>query len=1257
MSHLSNTDAHAYQAGQFVYPAHFGVLALLVLILLGYFLQLTYRQTLEGLSSNSFNESIVLASKIDSTFRRVSNATQLVVEKIIPGAESKVEPDKRAAWIADRLSFLVGDFQELRAYHVYDAEGRLRYSNLPATAPADISDQAYFRAMKANPHPEMQYSETLRTPEYGLSLLVAYRAVLDADGGFAGLVTAPIDLRHFVGLFAAIDVGEQGMISIRRSDDARLVARWPVVEAEINLSATKTPPYLRIREGSSKGVVRYVGKTDRVDRVFAYHLIPGAPFYVLVGRAVEEGFASWRRSALISTLLTLVGLVLVAMLLRDLASRERALRISEARFRDIALTSADWIWELDAGGHYTYVSSRVREALGYAPEALLGKTPFDFMPDADAAIFRQVLQDSQANMTAFQHVEVVTRHHDGTLRHMLRSGVPILGGDAVLRGFRGTDNDITERKHAEDEIARYRDHLEDLVKARTEELKRAYQQISETHFAMDKAGIAIQWVDSQTGRFIYVNERAAEMLGYTQEELLRLGLPDIDPNFRGEDYTRGVQALIAQGGSQIETVHQAKDGHLIPVDLACYVFRDERGEPTRFIAFIKDISQRKAAEHALQEAELKYRTVADFTYDWETWIDQDGQWRYCSPACERISGYRAEAFLQRPEIFIEILHPDDRDAVKQHLAHAEGEDSEVLEFRLQHRDGSLRWIEHLCHAVTDAQGQALGRRASNRDITARKEAEAALHQAREEAEAANYAKSRFLANMSHEIRTPMNAILGLTHILKRSLTAPEQKDKLGKITAAANHLLGVINDILDISKIEANKIVLERGPIDLESVMAQISAMVIDRVHEKRLELVIDAEPGAGTLLGDATRLGQALLNYLGNAIKFTERGSVTLRARLLEKTDKDVLVRFEVQDTGVGIPAEALGRLFHAFEQADNSTTRRYGGTGLGLAITRRLAQLMGGEVGVESTPGVGSTFWMTARLERGQDAATQYRLPQWQGKRALVLDDTPVSRLVHAKLLQMLGPECDIAASGTEALRRAREGDEAGRPYDLMLIDLLMPDMDGLETLSRLRASPLSRQPLAWLVTASGDADVLDSALAAGFTDVLLKPLSLPVLHAALAKPFASATPATSSPIVSAAAMDATEGDVVARLRARGRHQRVLLVEDEPVNQEVARDMIEEIGWGVDVAGNGAEAVELASRGAYDVILMDMQMPVMNGLEATRRIRQFEAGRSVPILAMTANAFHDDRQACLAAGMNDFLSKPVSPDRLFNTLLKWVV
>ena len=526
---------------------------------------------------------------------------------------------------------------------------------------------------------------------------------------------------------------------------------------------------------------------------------------------------------------------------------------------------------------------------------------------------------------------------------------------------------------------------------------------------------------------------------------------------------------------------------------------------------------------------------------------------------------------------------------------------------------------------------------------------ARLAEATQKAEAASVAKSAFLANMSHEIRTPMNAITGMAHLALKTELSPRPRDYVLKIQASAQHLLGIINDILDFSKIDAGEMRVERTDFDLSKVLEGVTALVGEKVAAKGLELILDMAADVPVqLIGDPLRLGQILINYLNNAVKFTEHGEIKIQITVIEASYQALLLRFAVRDTGIGLTPEQCADLFQSFHQADASTTRRYGGSGLGLAISRKLAELMGGEVGVSSQPGVGSEFWFTARLGRGAAVAPRL-LPEacLRGRRVLVVDDNASAREIIGEMLESMSFLVTKVGSGGEALAEIRRAASAGEAFDLVYVDWQMPEIDGVATAKAIRALPLPRVPQVAMMTAFSREELLAASQDAGVEVILTKPLSASMVFDA-AMQVLGGTPS--------APRQQTPAETASSELANRAGARILLVEDNELNQEVAGEMLRQANFVVDIAGDGQIALEQLARAHYDCVLMDMQMPVMDGLTATREIRKLPQFAELPILAMTANAMSSDREHCIAAGMNDHIAKPIVPEELWRKLQQWI-
>jgi PAS domain S-box-containing protein len=903
----------------------------------------------------------------------------------------------------------------------------------------------------------------------------------------------------------------------------------------------------------------------------------------------------------------------------------------------------------------TFANLYSTELLGYTNAELVGQ-PLDLIvPTQWREEVRQRIESLQG-----EEVQVNTVNEN-----MARSGerIWIAWSNRVIKTGEGKEkellcvgNDVTlemrQKKQLEDMVLNLERAREEAV--RSEEQLRESEERS--RLLLESTAEGIFGTDAD-GIVSFVNPAGCQMLGFRADELLGQSAhatfhhhyPDgrVFPKEECSMYLAVTQGKAAHNEGEYLW---RKDGSALPVEYRATPIYKERVVVGSVVSFT-DITERKASERLLRETEEYFRGVLERAPDGLLVVDADGSIRLANAQCERLFGYtRDELIGQAVEMLVpdEIRpqHPERRASF--HRAPTTRAMGAKSELHARRKDGSLFPVDIGLSPLPGRNGANIQVAVSIRDISERKQAEVELKAAKQKAEEATRMKSMFLANMSHEIRTPMNAIIGLSHLALKTPLNPKQRDYISKVHNAGTSLLAIINDILDFSKIEAGKLDIETTDFRLDDVINSVTTVTGQKATDKGLELLAHVAPGIPQcLLGDPHRLGQILINLVNNSIKFTERGEIVVSAERLQQTGEKCQLKFSVRDTGIGMSKEQAGKLFQPFTQADMSTTRKYGGTGLGLTVSRRLVELMGGQIWLNSEPGVGTTFTFTVWLGVGKEKGSAKIVPEkLTTMRALIVDDNPGACEIIDDLLKGAVAHTDAVASGSEAIAAVRQADGTA-PYDVVFMDWRMPGMDGLQAARTLKAdASLKHPPAIIMVTAFGRDEVREEAERLQLDGFLVKPVTRSMLVDALVTTFAEG-----GDHVAAVASATAEG-----VNLTGLH--ILLVEDNEINQQIAVELLEGVGAKVDVANNGQEAVDRLFGGPipppYDVVLMDLQMPVMDGHQANAKIRSDARFAALPIYAMTAHATLEERDHCLANGMSGHIAKPIDPALLYDALGK---
>ncbi|MBS1841420.1 MAG: PAS domain S-box protein [Acidobacteria bacterium] len=868
----------------------------------------------------------------------------------------------------------------------------------------------------------------------------------------------------------------------------------------------------------------------------------------------------------------------------------------------------------NAEGQIELSNPAFRELFGYSMEEMRGKPIDDLIAPGELRRDASMLTKEVLNGNVL-HRAVLRRHRSGLLVDVEVYGVPFVV-DGVLRGQFVLYQDISERIAAQKALRQSEEMFRTLTAA---------------------APVGIFRTDG-AGNALYLNEKWLAMTGLTAEEAAGMGWEQIlHPEDR--EHILPLWLDTCKRGAEFSASYRYvnRNSQTVWVETIARPVLGQGNNTGGYVGIVQDVTERIKRQEELRRSEEQFRTLSAVAPVGIVLLDEKGNFTYVNEQYLRMSGL-TEAEAMRNE-WRETIHPDDLEELNRTRTQMIAQQKDyAMSYRYLRRDKKTVWVDTVARSFRQKEKSKSGYVVVIQDVTERHHSEERLRLAKEAAEAANKAKSEFLANMSHEIRTPMNGILGMTELALDTDLHPDQREYLSMVRSSAEALLAIINDILDFSKIEAGKLELEEAAFSLEDCIEEALGPLGVRAMKKGLDLTWSTEgkiPEA--LKGDSTRLRQILINLVGNAIKFTKQGEVAVWARRISEEIGKVKIHFVVSDTGIGIPPEKHQQIFEAFSQADASTTREFGGTGLGLSISARLVRLMGGEIGLESTPGQGSKFHFTVLFEEAR--ALERSLPvfaELKNTSVLVVDDNEVNRHLLKKLLRMWGMNPVLVNDGMAAIEEYGRSARRAAVFPLVLLDMNMPWMDGYQVATKLREFGTPEQTAIIILSSSFATHPHGALDSLGISRKLNKPIRRGELHDAIAQVLRK--------------NNAPESSLPETARTASRNLRLLLVEDNLVNQKLAMRLLEKMGHEVKLAVNGKEAVEMSAEGAFDLILMDIQMPVMGGMEAARQIRERETNtdRRTPILAMTAHAMKGDEQRCLEGGMDGYVSKPIRIDLL---------
>ncbi|MGJ0371353.1 response regulator [Aliarcobacter cryaerophilus] len=1174
-----------------------------------------YKRAIENTKISTSNLTMLLTKKLENDFEQSENILNLAEYVILtlPKENNNFYSfsfDQKRKTVDDKFKFLVSNFSNISAINFANKEGDILYSSNDLSFPINTSDREYFEILKNNKDLNTTFSDVLFSFTSSSYSIVQARAIRDENKDLVGVLTALIDVSTINDTLSSINTGKNDVVFVRNSNTSGLIARYPQIDnAVINSRLPDSnATILKIKNGEKSGSLEYEASTDNEIRIGSFLVMDKYPFYIQTAISEKDYLHQWKRNLTIIAIL--IGFFTVASFLLFVIMRanyfkelklSREIKIVKNRFENMFKINSAIMLLVDAKtGKIIDANHSACEFYGYTLDEFkkLNISNINVLSKKEIKDKIEEAKYLNNNTFIFPH-----RLKNGEIKTIESNTSPIdtEKGKILFSIIKDISKQIVLEKEIQEEKERYKNL---------------------TNYSSD----AIFIVNIEDGKLVEFSKRARDFFGYDNNEMKDLSIFDWDTNINSMEEYKKIISHINQTPIYFERVHKRKDGSHYHAGITSVKIR--LGEKEYLYASVRDITEQKEIKAKILDTTLKLELA--------TTASKQGIWRlnFATNSLElddnmyKIYGITPQKDINNYELFRNRILEEDLPIVEEKINIAKDTNGTFdTIFRIKRFDNNeIRYIKVSAICQFDENGDKVAIVGSSIDVTE-------LEIAKINALKANEAKSKFLANMSHEIRTPLNGTIGLINLVLDTPLNPLQNDYLNKAIQTSNSLLNIINDILDYSKIEIGKLDILKEPFYLNQLLENISNIFGYKIYEKGLEFSFTVDPKINnSLIGDSLRLTQILNNFIGNAIKFTQKGYVHVDINLIRKNENKLLLDFSVKDTGIGIALENQNKLFKAFNQEDSSTTKRFGGTGLGLVIAKQLVELMDGEVYFSSIKDKGSTFGFKIELEYIKDTRfIKENLKTYVDSNFLIIDDSEIDRDYLKKVLSLWKIDSLTASNGLEAYEIITR-----EKIDYMIVDWHMPELNGLELLKKLQDNNINI-PNILMITAHNKQELLNEAQNSNI-----------YIEKIIEKPF---TPSTLYNTIFDKKIESKR--VESKKMKLISSKKALIVEDNEINQLVTSQMLESIGFDIDIANDGLEAVNMANKSNYDIIFMDLQMPNMDGFEATKKIREFN--KNTPIVALSAAVMDKDKELTSLAGMNNHLAKPLIRSQLESILKQY--